>query len=69
MGDEPSGLVVSTERRQAFVALGGEDVVAVLDLAKLLFTDDSAKAAIASRLEVGGIPRTLGALAGPAAGW
>ncbi|MFN3487262.1 MAG: YncE family protein, partial [Planctomycetota bacterium] len=33
VGDEPRGIVLSPEGRRAFVALGGEDAVAVVDLA------------------------------------
>ncbi len=59
VGDEPGGIAISNDRRRAFIALGGDDVVAVLDLAKLLSSDDAAKTAIVDRLPVGGIPRTL----------
>jgi YVTN family beta-propeller protein len=59
VGDEPSGLAISRNRDRAFVALGGDDAVAVLDLARLLATDGTRETAVVERIAVGGIPRTL----------
>jgi DNA-binding beta-propeller fold protein YncE len=59
VGDEPGGLAVSTNRRRVFVALGGEDSVAVLDLDRLLSTDVPQDTFVVGRIAVGGIPRTL----------
>ncbi len=59
VGDEPGGLVVSAKRRRAFVALGGEDRVAVLDLDQILSTDGPQDKLVVDRIPVGGIPRTL----------
>ena len=59
VGDEPGGLVVSTNRRRAFVALGGEDCVVVLDLDRLISTEVPQGTIVVERIAVGGIPRTL----------
>lgn len=65
VGDEPGGLAVLSGQNQSqiFVALGGEDQVAVLDLAQVV-TDrstgsESGKDPVVARIPVGGIPRTL----------
>ena len=59
VGDEPQGLAVSSTQRRVYVALGGDDTVAVLDSDKLLSVDEPAGSAIIDRIAVGGIPRTL----------
>ena len=59
VGDEPGGLAVSTNRRRAFVALGGEDCVAVLDLDRLISTEGPQETVVVERIAAGGIPRTL----------
>lgn len=58
VGDEPQGLVVSQKLRRAFVALGGDDEVGVLDLDQVV-TAELTVSAVTSRITVGGIPRTL----------
>ena len=59
IGDEPQGIVVSKDRRRAFIALAGEDVVAVLNVTMALSHQPSSANAIENRIPVGGIPRTL----------
>ena len=59
VGDEPGGLVISKIRRRAFVALGGDDTVGVLDLDRLVSNDEQKEAIVLDRIAVGGIPRTL----------
>ena len=65
VGDEPGGLAVLPGGKRVFVALGGEDQVAVIDVE--LLASDAAKSEggtsepIVGRIPVGGIPRTLAA--------
>jgi YVTN family beta-propeller protein len=59
VGDEPNGIVISRQLRRAFVALSGEDAVAVVNLDQMLDTDNSARTLLSERISVGGIPRTL----------
>ena len=59
VGKEPSGLVVSTTHRKVYVALSGDDAVAVLDLDQLVSTEDSSQPIRIERIAVGGIPKTL----------
>ena len=59
VGDEPGGLAVSINRRRAFVTLGGEDCVAVLDLDRLVSANGAQGTIVVDRSAVGGIPRTL----------
>ena len=51
VGDEPRGLALSKDRRTAFVALGGDDAVAMLDL--------TSPQASVTKLATAGIPRTV----------
>jgi cytochrome c peroxidase len=50
IGDEPRGVALSKDRQQAFIALGGEDVVAVVDLAH---------GKVIERLAAAGIPKMV----------
>jgi cytochrome c peroxidase len=59
VGDEPRSISVSKTRRRAYVAIGGEDAVAVLDLDRLVSSDETANSALIDRIAVGGVPRTL----------
>ncbi|WP_157605350.1 c-type cytochrome [Schlesneria paludicola] len=59
IGDEPQGIAISKDRRRAFIALGGDDAVAVVDLARLLARTGSPAMLVEKRLTVGGIPRAL----------
>lgn len=51
VGDEPRGLALSKDQRTAFVALGGDDAIAIVDLT-------SAQAPVTT-LPAGGIPKTV----------
>ncbi|MEI8380020.1 MAG: c-type cytochrome [Planctomycetota bacterium] len=51
IGDEPRGLALSKDRRTAYVALGGDDAIAVVDL--------TSKNAPVTTLPAGGIPKTV----------
>lgn len=53
VGDEPRGIALSKDLKTAFVALGGDDAVAAIDL-----TDASEKPKIV-KLPVSGIPKTV----------
>lgn len=59
VGDEPQGIAISKARSCAFVAIGGDDSVAVLDLKKLCSVDTPDASVLVNRISVGGIPRTL----------
>ena len=59
IGDEPTGLVISADRRRAFIALSGEDVVAVVDMDLLIKAGEFEKSVEIKRIAVGGIPKTL----------
>lgn len=53
VGDEPRGIALSSDRKTAYVALGGDDAVAIVDL-------DPAKSATAmTKLPAPGIPKTV----------
>lgn len=58
IGDEPQGLAIAKNKSRAYVALGGDDAVAALDLGKLLSANEASDSVI-QRIPVGGIPRTL----------
>lgn len=51
VGDEPRGLALSKDHRTAYVALGGDDAIAVVDL--------TSKEAPVTTLPAGGIPKTV----------
>ena len=51
VGDEPRGLAFSKERRSAYVALGGDDAIAIVDL--------TSKDGKVTTLPAGGIPKTV----------
>lgn len=53
VGDEPRGLALSKDSKTAYVALGGDDAVAVVDLASASATPTI------TRLAAGGIPKTV----------
>ena len=53
VGDEPRGLALSKDRKFAYVALGGDDAVAVVDL------KSNRSAFPVSYLAMGGIPKTV----------
>lgn len=59
VGDEPRGLAVSVKNHRLYVALAGEDAVAILDTERLLARDGQSDAIEIRRIPVGGIPRTL----------
>ncbi|WP_397570608.1 c-type cytochrome [Schlesneria sp. T3-172] len=63
VGDEPSGLAMLPDRSRVFVALGGEDQVAAIQVEALISADsrheEVAQDRPVSRIDVGGIPRTL----------
>ena len=59
VGDEPNGISVSPDHRRVFVALGGEDSVAVMDMAAVLSTTATKSDVITHRIPVGGIPRQV----------
>ena len=57
VGDEPSGLAVRADDGSLFVALGGDDAVAVLDGKAIADTSKAVESF--PKIAVGGIPRTL----------
>lgn len=57
VGDEPGGLALRDDLGTLFVALGGEDAVAVLDIKSI--SDSASPVDASKRIAVGGIPRTL----------
>lgn len=59
VGDEPNGLAITPDHRRAFVALGGEDVVAVIDLKPASASPSQLDLIGSERIPVGGIPKTL----------
>lgn len=59
VGDEPRGISVSKTRPRAFVAIGGNDAVAVLDTEQLRSPNSSDKSIVIKRIPVGGIPRAV----------
>jgi cytochrome c peroxidase len=56
VGDEPRGLALSKDRRTAYVALGGEDAVAVIDLKS---NGASGATVSATRFPAAGIPKVV----------
>ena len=59
VGDEPQGLAVTRNGRRAFVALGGDDAVAVLNVQHLMMSAEPETRIVEQRISVGGIPRML----------
>ena len=59
VGNEPGGIAISKSIQRAFVALGGDDEVAVFDLKPLLSSEKLTEPVNIQRISVGGIPRTL----------
>lgn len=59
VGHQPRAIAVSKQRQRAFVALGADDAVAVLDLNALNSADEKSSPLLVDRLEVGGLPRTM----------
>ena len=66
VGDEPRGIAVSKDKQVIYVALGGEDAIAVVEVAKLLKEPDTTAAAttrhpsLATRhFSAPGIPKTV----------
>lgn len=53
VGDEPRGIALSKDLKTAFVALGGEDAVAAIDLSQ------ASKSPVIVKLPVSGIPKTV----------
>lgn len=53
VGDEPRGIALSKDAKTAFVALGGEDAVATIDLSQ------ASQKPVVVKLPVSGIPKTV----------
>lgn len=53
VGDEPRGVAISKDLQTAFIALGGEDAVAAIDLSQ------TSKSPVIARLPAAGIPKTV----------
>lgn len=59
VGDEPNAIAITPDRRRAFVALGGEDSVVVLNLRTSTSPQTDLQLTADERIPVGGIPKTI----------